>query len=273
MPIVYVDLLFLINGILDGLLLGMTAMLRGYYVPPWRMILGSTVGGLLGVGAYFLSVWIPDGLLAACTCSLLILTAWGWKGKTCFFRDLRLLWGSSMVLSGAVLMLAQWCGMGSAGGGAVYLEISPAVLFGGSGGAYLLLSRLCPRGKFSEHAAAREIFCRMGEREIRFRAMVDTGNLLRDEQGRKVVLLSRSLTAELVGAGELPASADGLYMMLAEKFRPGLLHYRTAGGDGLLVTLRPDILQVDNMERQDYILGIAARELECAPGCRGLIGC
>ncbi len=273
MPIVYIDLLFLINAVLDVLLLGLTAMLRGYVVPSWRILLAGTAGGLLGVGSYFFSFWVPDALLAACTCGLLILAAWSWKGRTAFCRDLCLLWGLSMVISGGVLLLAQWSGIGEARGGAVYLEISPVILFGGSGVAYLLLSRLCPSGSFSVQQAVREIICRIGEQETAFRALVDTGNLLCDEKGRKVLLLSRSLVTELIGLGELPLTAEELYIALADRYRPGLLPYRTAGGEGLLVTLRPDHLTIDGIEREDYILGLAAQELENVWGCRGLIGC
>ncbi|MBR5284940.1 MAG: sigma-E processing peptidase SpoIIGA [Clostridia bacterium] len=274
MPIVYVDLLFLINAMIDSLLLNLTAMLRGYYVPPWRKVLSSTIGGLLGVMAYFLSFHLPDGLLAACTCGFLVLTAWGWKGKVAFLKDLRLLWGSSMVLSGAVCLLGQWCGAGISGGGAIYFDISPGVLLGGAGLTYGMISCICRPGRFSESTACREITCRVGSREVTFRAMVDTGNLLCDGKGRKVILLSWSLAAELMGDKTLPVEADALYLALSETCHPGLLPYRTAGGEGLLVTIQSDHLMVDGVARQeDYILGFSARELDCAWGCRGLIGC
>ena len=272
MPIVYVDLLFLINAVIDGLLLGLTAKLRGYFVPPWRKILSSIFGGLLGVAAYFLSFYVPDGLLAVCSCGLLILTAWGWKGKACFLKDLRLLWGASMVLSGAVLLLAQWCGTGEVGGGAVYFEISPGILLGGTGLVYGLMACLCRPGRFCEQAVAREITCRIGSREAAFQAMVDTGNLLCDGKGRKVILLSRSLVAELLDFRELPTHTEELCLALGETYRTGLLPYCTASGDGLLVILRPDHLTVNGVKREDYILGLSSQELDCVCGCRGLIG-
>lgn len=272
MAVIYVDVLFLINFLLDYLLLCLTSHLRGYYTPAARILLGAAVGGLLAVGSFFLPEAVPDLPLAAVTCSMMLWMAWGWKGKARFFGDLAMLWTLAMLLSGGILLLAEWSGIGTTRGGAVYLDISVGVLLSGAGLAYGLLTFCCRPGSFHRERSEREVFCRIGEREACFRAFVDTGNLLRAPGGQGILLISPSLAAELLGEA-LPKTAEACFLQLAERYSAGLLPYRTAEESGLLVTLRPDRLEIDGKVTDGYILGLAACETEGACGCRALIGC
>jgi len=271
MQVLYIDVLFLLNFMVDCLLIGLTAMLRGYFLPIGRRLWGSVVGALLAVLAFFLPDALPSSLWAAVSCALMLLAAWGWKGKRRFAADCAMLWVLSMVFSGGTMLMAQWYG-GMARGNAIYLDISVPILLGGTGTAYGLLTLCCRPGSVQAERRIHKIRCRLNGREICFSAFADTGNLLRDPVGRAVLLLSPSLAAELLGEWPLPA-AEQCFMQLTGRCNTGLLPCRTAGGDSLLVTVQPDVLEIDGKVRQDTILGLAAQELEGMSGCRALIGC
>lgn len=274
MRVLYVDLLFFVNFVVDSLLLHLTGWLRGHYMSWKRIVLGGCIGGALAVVTVFLPSRVPGWLFSMVACGLMLPAAWGWMGVRSFLEDCGLLWGMSMLFSGGVLLLLQGTGAGMVRGGAVYLELSMPILFLGTGMAYGLLS-LCGRpGRFRKERAVCSVVCTVGGRCLQFDAFVDTGNLLRDSAGRRVILLSPSLTEKLLMPDEeLPAEAESAFLRLSEKYRPGLMPYRTAAGRELLVTLSPDSITVDGERSDAYILGLAPQELEGLPGCRALIGC
>jgi len=191
MQVLYIDVLFLLNFMVDCLLIGLTAMLRGYFLPIGRRLWGSVVGALLAVLAFFLPDALPSSLWAAVSCALMLLAAWGWKGKRRFAADCAMLWVLSMVFSGGTMLMAQWYG-GMARGNAIYLDISVPILLGGTGTAYGLLTLCCRPGSVQAERRIHKIRCRLNGREICFSAFADTGNLLRDPvSGENVLIVPR----------------------------------------------------------------------------------
>ena len=283
MRIVYVDVLFLVNFVMDHVLLALTAELRGSGAAGRRMALGAAAGAVLAVFLFFAPEGILGRLLRPVCCGLMVRTAFGRQAQRRFLGDCAMVYALSMLLSGGVLRLGQMLpGAGSAvSNTVVYLDVSVGVLALGTLLGYGLITWACRPGSFRAAVPHRKIWCRAGGREAVFQAFTDTGNLLRDPvSGKKVILLSASLAGELLGAEAARALAglsgnavDEVFAALAGLGLPvGLLPCTASLGRGLLITLRPEALTVDGQPAGEYILGISCDEVAPACGCRALIG-
>lgn len=283
MRTVYVDVLFLVNFIMDHVLLVLTAELRGSGAAGRRMALGAFVGAALAVLLFFAPEGVLGWLLRPVCCGLMVRTAFGRQSGRRFLGDCAMLCALSLLFSGGVLLLGQMVPRaGSAvSNTVVYLDISIGVLALGTLLGYGLITWACRPGSFRASMPHRQVGCRVAGRSAEFLAFTDTGNLLRDPIcGRRVILLSVSLAAELLG-GEAARALEALkenqtgdvFAALAGQGLPvGLLPCTASLGRGLLITLRPEGLTIDGRPTDDYILGISCDEIAPACGCRALIG-
>ena len=166
--------------------------------------------------------------------------------------------------------------------GILYFEISGTVMVLSFTAVYVLSGLVLGKGRASPGRSYQEVTAEMGERSVRFRALTDSGNLLRDPMsGRKVIVVEGRAIAPLFDGmtGELLQSLEALApeTALEQLRRCGntpfwLLPARTAAQNALMVVFRPEKLYIDGNLREDYILGLAGRQLEIGGDCRALMG-
>ena len=85
-----------------------------------------------------------------------------------------------------------------------------------------------------------------------------------------MVLNTRALLRGLNEANTAAVCAE-LTKRGAGAFR--LMPWHTAAGDGaLLLTVRPDRMEIDGAEERGYLLGLTPAELETGGDCRAVIG-
>lgn len=286
MKVIYVDVLFLFNFVVDRLLLGLTVHLRGNTAREPRLVMASAFGGLASL-IFFI---MPELSLAALICKplfcgLMAAMAFGMRYPRRFAGDCVTLFAVSMVFCGGIAALSQiFPGSGAVKNTAVYMNISSGVLIGGIAISYLLLLRMSGSGRFKEEKELKSITCVLRGKQLSFKAFVDTGNMLSDPvHGKKVIMASLSLIVpalpeedgrivDRLRTGVLPS---GVFEDLASKAPAvyGLTPFTSAGGSGLILTIRPDSLMIDGISSDEYILGVSGYEIETAGGCRALIGC
>ena len=140
MTVVYVDSVFVLNALMDYLLVLSAAHLAGIPLRRGRYLLA----GLLG-GAYAVAVFLPGlGFLAATPVKLaagvlLALTAYGGEEK--LLRLTLLLFAVSCALAGCVLALGLLAGGGvPVVNGVFYTDVDARVLLIASAAAYLVLT-------------------------------------------------------------------------------------------------------------------------------------
>ena len=188
----------------------------------------------------------------------------------------------TLLLAGIVLGLSELGGGAHMQNGILYFEISGTVMVLSFTAVYVLSGLVLGKGRASPGRSYQEVTAEMGERSVRFRALTDSGNLLRDPMsGRKVIVVESRAIAPLFGGmtGELLQSLDALApeTALEQLRRCGntpfwLLPARTAAQNALMVVFRPEKLYIDGNLREDYILGLAGRQLEIGGDCRALMG-
>lgn len=274
MTVVYVDSVFLLNGLMDYFLLLAAARLAG--VPPrrGRYLLAAILGGVYAVAVFlpgwgFLAAW-PVKLAAG---TLLSLLAFG--GEERFFRMVLLFLGVSCGMAGAVLAL----GMLAGGGipqlcGVFYTDVSVRVLVIAATAAYFVFSVVFRAS--ARHGVRGELLpvrlCLHG-RTGQLTALWDSGNSLRDPVGDCPVLVAApgALDAMLpTGVRFLleperlahPGETMELLSRAAPELKPRLLPYRAVGTQGgLLLALVTDWAEIGGERIEHLTVGLSPTTL------------
>ena len=245
MEVIYVDRLFLLNLLIDYLLLLLSARVCGLVLKRRRYWLAAALGALYAVLTLLPELRVLAGAAGKLgTAGLMAAIAYGSEA-----RPLRC--GAVFLCVAAAFGGGLWA-LSLAGG---YPRFDARVL--------LLSFALCYAGlRLLFHGRARlpdvpraEVCVRLGGRESRFRALIDTGNRLCDPlSGAEVLLASPHALAPLFPGLDLGADAVAL-AGAGHGFR--LIPYRAVGGRGLLAVFRPEALSVGGRERRDLLVAVA----------------
>ena len=277
MRVIYLDSLLLLNGAADYFLLRLTARLAGEGPRRLRLALGALLGAGAGAALYLLPMgWGLGVLLRGLLCLGMCALAFGARDKRRLLRLGAVLLILTLGLGGAVMALQSLGGRCASRNGSIYSEISTGVMLLCFTGFYALSGLVFGEGRgFSGRKTAR-VTAAWGGRTVTFRALADSGNLLRDPlSGSGVILLSRGLSRELFpGFDRGEKSGEGLLSRLGEESgqRFWLVPGQTAGGRVLLPVFRPERVEIDGVPRTDVLLALGDRELAAGCDCRALMG-
>ena len=277
MPVVYADVLFLINFCADYLVLLTVGKLRRIRLRRFRLILGSLFGALYAVPALILIPVYPLLLLSVLLSGVaLCLIGLGFPGWRRFLSCLLLLWLVSFLYGGAITALysltvrlfGRLPVQGDVGG----KVIAFLVLFLLSSVLVSLSRRLRAGG------APREVACRVtvGERTRDLTLMTDTGCLLREPMtGRAVILISAKAASGLVPPALL-STEEGIEPPLSydERKRYYLIPYQTVSGKRLMHGYRPDRAEIGCGRRrreEAVVVGVIRDPVVIPEGCDGIV--
>ena len=244
---VYLDEVFLVNAVVNGLLLETSVRLTGGARSPGRLLGAAALGGI-----YAVAVWLPElGWLAsipgqfAAWAGLCVL-CFGWRGTA--WKSWLWFFGVCCGFAGLVLAAASLLRVPAiSGGGRVWYRVSGRLLIGCAVGLWGLCS-LC-LDRFARHRGQELVTLRLelGGRAVVCTALRDNGNTLRDPfTGRGVPVVERRVLARLVPELEPAGAADAAALMdrlhsLRPELRIALLPYRAVGTEGgLLLGLYAD---------------------------------
>ena len=196
LTVIYVDTLFLLNAIVDYLLLLCSARLAGERLSRLRFALGALLGGL-----YAVALFLPGfGFLGRPLCRLsaavlMVLTAFG--GCRRLLRQVVIFFLLSCAFGGGVLAIGLLGGRGlSLGGGVLYSSMDLKIVLLSAAGCYAVIT-LIFRGAGRHTAASRELLparLSLRERQVELTALVDTGNTLTDPVSGRPVMVAEGET-------------------------------------------------------------------------------
>lgn len=277
MKVIYPDVLFLVNACADYLLLSLTTYLRGSRTGRLRLLSAACLGGVQALAVFFLPRGWPSLMASVSGCALMCYFAFGYGGRRRFLGDCAMLLTASFLFAGGT-----WALGGSVGGTSVYFEPSLKVLLAGTLLTYGLLTLIFRPGSFEKPVKPIDITCTLNATDLRFSAFTDTGNRLTEPMtGKGIIVVDVSLLQPVLSGeeGKLLAALDSLNVpdtfasltALAQE-RYGLIPFTTAGGGGLMITVRPEALTVNGEATDRFVLGIGLTEVAPVCGCRALIG-
>ncbi len=283
MRVIYVDTLFFLNLLVDYLLLLLTARLTGVYRSRGWLAVGAAIGAILAVALYFPPIpFVPGLLLRGGVCVVTVLAAFGKQPLSILARLCGTFLFLTLVLAGAVFAFS----VGKAGemlqNGVLYLDISGIVMFISFTALYLLSGLVLGKGKAQVGRVRREILLKTASNEVRFQALCDSGNLLRDPiSGRRVMLVESQLAARLFD-GPGAALLQNLQHQRPEEVLPQLrrccktafwlLPVHTVNRESMLIVFRPERMWVDGRATSEYLIGLSPTALEIGGDCQALIG-
>lgn len=287
MQVIYVDVLFGLNLVVNYLLLFLTSRFSGVYVRRLRLLGGAALGALFAVLLFFPDLpLVPSALFKCALCAAVTVVTFG---KKCEGRLLRLCFifcSVSFALAGVVLALAMLTGGGqivTIRNGVPYLDISLRLLALSSVIAYGVLGVVFGNGALRPSRRTAEVEIALQDRTLRLRVLIDSGNLLRDPMtGKRVLVAGGTVLAPLfpepargliAGCGGL--EADRCFEQLSALY-PGmfsLVPFRDASsGFGLILALRADSVTVDGQKQDDLLIGAADQDIETPDGCMAVLG-
>ncbi|MBQ8600874.1 MAG: sigma-E processing peptidase SpoIIGA [Clostridia bacterium] len=258
--IIYVDILFFTNFLMDTLLLATTALIAGRKVRPWRLLGAAAAGALFGCLLFFAA--LPAALLFLIKIAIpagLILLAFPFERFSSYGRTALTFLAANLLFGGGMYAFYAFTDAGShmrTANGIYYMDLPLWLL--------LLLS-------FGFYALARGFFHLLDQRKEKnylhtltvdgtdLLALLDTGNSLYDPISLLPVVLSEwdalPLPEELLRA-VLHQDATALPVLLEQfpHLHLRLLPYTDAtGARTLLYAYKPKELKIDGQERAALI--------------------
>lgn len=295
MPVIYLDVILAINLVMDYLILWTAGKLGQLPTSTWRLLAGATVGAVYSLTALVPVLDVKLSLVLKVLFSIImVLVAFFPLTIGLFFQALVYFYLAAFVMGGAML-------------GAIYLfggDTAAAVMGGGLGlgsnirftwlftamAAAVLLARWGAgwiKKNFWEYMLRLPIIITFAGKQLALKALVDTGNSLRDPLSQRPVIiveysaLKSILPAEIIKeySGRHEPDLESLITSLADSpwaTRLRLLPYHSLGQSrGMLLGLRPDEVIIVTNERmvkiKDIIVGLYREQLSPQGNYRALL--
>ena len=285
MTVIYVDTLFLLNGLIDYLLLLGAARLAGEPLRRLRFLAGAVLGGLYAVALFLPGLGFLAHPLCRLACALLMLLA-AYGGSRRLVRQGVIFLALSCALGGGVLAIGLLGGRGLALGekGVYYAPFDLKLVLLSAAGCYVLLT-LALRGVGRHTAASGELVpvrLELDGRRAELTALVDTGNTLTDPASGQPVMVAEG---EALGGlfppdggltrGDLLDPAGAVERLGTGRWRGRfrLLPYRAVGVErGLLLVLRVDRAVLAGRDRGPQLVALSPTPVSDGGGYRALVG-
>lgn len=282
--VVYADAVFALNALLDYLLLSGAARLGGAPVRWRRFLLAAALGGLYAalcaVPQLTALRLVPVRVLAL---ALMLLAAFGANRRTLWQGALFV--GLSLALCGVLTALALLLGVPFLllGGTACYALDFPSMVL--AAGAAYALTALCFSG-LGGHSGGDlvSVQASLGGRAVRFTALRDTGNTLRDPiSGRAVLIADCGVVRALLPPGAAALLTEDALRQPAEllrdlsaacpELRLRLIPYRAVGvQSAMLLAVRCDAVRCGGKTEQGGLLAASPTAVSDGGAYRALVG-
>lgn len=277
MTVVYIDSLFLLNFVVNYLLLLAAAKLAGEPMKRLRLALGAGLGALYAAAVFFPGM----GFLLHPICKLggaVLMLLCGFGGSRRLLRVTLMFFGLACAFGGGIFAIGLLGGRGlTLRNGVFYSAMDLRVILLSAALCYVLLTLVFQRTARHGHRELIPAVLTLGERRVSLTALVDTGNTLTDPAtGRPVMVAEGKALGNLlppeadvwdpVGAMErLSHTEDG------KRFR--LLPYQTVGVEcGMLLALRMDRVQVGPRDYGGILVALSPNRLSDGGGYSALVG-
>ena len=264
MTVVYLDSVFVLNVLMDYVLLLASARLAGIGLRRGRYLAAAVFGG-----AYATAVFLPglaflaQGSVKLAAGILMALIAFGGEEK--FLRLVLVLFGISCAMAGGVLVLGMAAGGIPAAAGIFYTDVDLGVLLTAATVAYLVLAVVF-RASARNGVQGKLLPVRIcvGGRTVELTALWDSGNGLTDPgTGRPVLVVAKSIAHSLVpGFDHLGTATLETMRQERPELRPTLLPYRSVGMEGgLLLSVRSAWTEIGGQRQEGLRIALAPGEL------------
>lgn len=272
MQVIYVDTMFMINLIINYLVLLASAKLCALQVKRFRLALSAALGGVYSV----LTLFVPfcqQPVMKVTVGILMAMMAFG--GRKNFLRITLVVFGVSAAFAGLIYGLTLMTGGDTSGSG--YIFVSFRMLILSFGISYFVISFFFKRmARVSSETV--DILVEYNDKSSRLTALKDTGHSLTDPiTGRPVVIVGIETIRPLFEKSVLTALEKPATIALAELGEQGysfrLIPYSAVGVEnGMLLAFKPDCLRIDGNMVRDCLIAISPNQISDGEVYSALIG-
>ena len=281
---IYVDSLFLLNFLLNYLLLLGSARIGGAPIDRRRMAAAAALGGLYAVGCVLPGTAFLRHMAAkAAVCVLMLLCAFGKKRGVLRLGALFL--ALSVAFCGVVIAMMELLGSGlMLLHGTAYYPVSAQSLLLTAAAVYILARMVFAR--ITEHSGGDlvDVELNTGGRSVKLKALRDTGNTLKDPVTNRSVLVvdwqvAKALlpveAAEGLSQAQFAQPAELLPRLSAKTaaVRWRLIPYRAVGtAGGLLLAMRCDRVMIGRQTVRGGLVAFSPTAVSDGGSYSALIG-
>jgi len=282
--ILYADILFALNAVIDYLLLLLSARAAGEPLRRGRFALGAALGGVYAVMIFAPGFsFLRRGRYKVLSAVLMLLIAYG--ATRAAVKQSVIFFALTCALGGGVMAIGMMDGAAlSLGRGVVYSIPDVKLILLAGAGCYAVLSLIAPR-LYRHTAAGGELrtmeFELMG-RSIKLTALLDTGNTLTDPlTGQGVPVAEGAALQPLFPTENCPGKKDLHDPVSAlERLNRGvwrgrfrILPYRAVGVEqGFLLAVRMDAATVGETRRTGALVALSPTPVSDGGGYKVLTG-
>ena len=282
--VIYADILFALNALIDYLLLLVSARAAGAPLRRGRFLIGAAIGGFYAVASFLPGFsFLSRGFYKALSALLMLMAAYG--ATRMLLKQALIFIALTWALGGGVMAIGMMGGTEmSLGRNVVYSIPDIKTILLSASGCYVVFTLVMPR-MFRHTALAREIkpveFELMG-RNIHLMALIDTGNTLSDPvTGDPVPVAEGSALCSLFPSeicpnrGDLEDPVQGMARLNrgAWSGRFYLLPYRAVGVErGFLLAVKMDRVVIDRREKTEKLVAMSPTPVSDGGGYRVLTG-
>lgn len=233
---IYIDNLIIVNATIDIYILIITGILSHVRIIKWRLLLGGLVAGLLS-----LMIFLPEMndaisiTLKALAMAGIVLISFPIHCKSSFFITYSYYLLVNLLFGGSVFLISNLFNSKLIyyNNNSLYFDISTPFIIAITTLTYILLKITVKLTvKPTNTNDLYDVSIVFGEKKEGFKALLDTGNSLKEYfSGSPVIIINQNIAEKLVGCiDEIPE----------EKYR--LIPYSDVSGDGVLKSFRYDSL-------------------------------
>ena len=282
MTVVYIDALFLLNLIVNYLLLLAAAKLAGEPLRRLRRAAGAALGGLYAAAIFFPGMgFLTHPLCKLGAAVLMLLTGFG--GSRRLLRVTLVFFGLSCAFGGGIFAIGLLGGRGlTLRNGVLYSVMDLRILLLSAAVCYAVLTRVFRRTARHGRREVLPAVLILEGRRVAVNALVDTGNTLTDPvTGRPVMVAEGSrLSPLLPGERVLDEKALRDPVGTLERLSRGgrgrrfrLLPYQAVGVEcGMLLALRLDDARVGAEDYGGILVALSPNPVSDGGGYSALIG-
>ena len=282
-PIVYIDVLFLTNFLINLVLLYVTGKLASIKISGLRVFISSVLGALYSVFMFFpnLSIFYT-GFAKFLSALAIVAVAYNIKGIRLYLKTLGLFYVVTLCFGGGVFALFYFTGIGSMLGavvrnGIIYFNLPWQLLFISIALSYIIISGVWKAvlGRVTKSSCYINLIISYYNKQTSVRALLDTGNSLHDPISNFPVIVTeydclknilpenflKAVKSDTLNFENISCISD---TVLLNKLR--IIPFSSLGKEnGMLIGFRPDSVVADinetNRTIENVIIGICSVRL------------
>ncbi|MBQ8540696.1 MAG: sigma-E processing peptidase SpoIIGA [Clostridia bacterium] len=263
---VYIDVLFMVNFMINILIVEGTGVILAADTKYARSLLAALTGAVYAALVFFIKAEFAQSVVMKLLLSaVMVLIAFGFKGRVHFLK----MWGSFFVVSfifgGSLFALMSATGLGSSLGmiysnGEIYLNLPWKWVLLSASGTYFLIyvfGRIRKK-RIATQSVSRTLTIYTNGTKTETTAIIDTGNSLFDPiTGAPVIVCERGELETIVPQGEAL-----MEKMCEAGLKVRLIPFSSIGkADGLMPAFLPDMVKIDGREAKGCLIGVTESRL------------